>query len=305
MAWWRQLQRRGFTLIELLVVIAIIAILIALLVPAVQKVREAAARTTCMNNLKQISLACHSFNDVFKKLPDWYDNYSVPGISRNVFMALLPYIEQQALYDQFGNPPNAGAAGPLPTPPRRAVLPVYSCPTDPNQGNGLNQGDWATGTYACNFQVFGNPGAGNTTANGKSTRQINTIRDGTSNTVFFVEKSARCYPLGVSTNPVRWNLWAHGNWNNTWSPMIAWGSSDGATNYNSGMSDGQTGYVGVASMFQQAPVYANCGLAASFHTNVMCVGMGDGTVRNLSGSLSTTTWWAILTADMGETVSNF
>lgn len=91
----------GFTLIELLVVIAIIAVLIALLVPAVQKVREAAARTQCVNNLKQLGLAMHSYHDVYKKFPR---NYLQVGsnvweaLSANYF--LLPYIEQQSLFNQ-------------------------------------------------------------------------------------------------------------------------------------------------------------------------------------------------------------
>src|SRR5579884_2313040 len=95
---------RGFTLIELLVVIAIIAILIALLVPAVQKVREAAARTQCENNLKQLALATHNCNDQFKVLPPvfgWYpstNNGVSGGGYGTVLFHLLPYIEQQNLY---------------------------------------------------------------------------------------------------------------------------------------------------------------------------------------------------------------
>src|SRR5579884_232365 len=131
---------RGFTLIELLVVIAIIAILIALLVPAVQKVREAAARSQCQNNLKQIAVGMHNYHDVHKKL--------MPGMSPGTvnfgdlyccwgtwMVAILPYIEQEAAYKLYVNyggndstGPRYGAAPNTQVTTRRFA--VLTCPSD-------------------------------------------------------------------------------------------------------------------------------------------------------------------------------
>jgi prepilin-type N-terminal cleavage/methylation domain-containing protein len=111
-------DRRGFTLIELLVVIAIIAILIGLLLPAVQKVREAAARMTCENNLKQIALASHNFQATYGRLPPGC-NGDAPGqpISFNyqyygTLTFLLPYLEQDNLYNQISPAPNLNVGQP-------------------------------------------------------------------------------------------------------------------------------------------------------------------------------------------------
>jgi prepilin-type N-terminal cleavage/methylation domain-containing protein/prepilin-type processing-associated H-X9-DG protein len=131
-------RRRGFTLIELLVVIAIIAVLIGLLLPAVQKVREAAARMQCSNNLKQLALAEHGFHDVYGKFTCSWD-YEQPkppqrptGVSHAWSTYLLPYVEQDNLYKQYNfdglayNDPNATV---IQTP-----LKVFQCPSSPNRG---------------------------------------------------------------------------------------------------------------------------------------------------------------------------
>jgi prepilin-type N-terminal cleavage/methylation domain-containing protein len=139
----RQHRRRsGFTLIELLVVIAIIAILIGLLLPAVQKVREAASRASCSNNLKQLGLAMHSYHDVHKKFPRNYlqvGGNAWEALSANYF--ILPFIEQDPLYQQMhGNLKNWGF---MYNTLMNTKLSVFLCPSaPPAPARGSNQNGW-------------------------------------------------------------------------------------------------------------------------------------------------------------------
>jgi prepilin-type N-terminal cleavage/methylation domain-containing protein len=152
-------KRRGFTLIELLVVIAIIGILIALLLPAVQKVREAAARMQCANNLKQIALAIHAYENTFKKI---VPSHEVNPYNGGWMVQILPYIEQNALYQQMmaipggNNGPKYGGA--VRDPMAGTLITTYVCPADPRGAAGLifNQPwDGVNGNhvYACTDYV--------------------------------------------------------------------------------------------------------------------------------------------------------
>ena len=164
-------QRRGFTLIELLVVIAIIAVLIGLLLPAVQKVREAAARTQCKNNLHQQGLAMHMYHDVYHAFPPAFTKPSDYGWS----VWLLPYLEQQNLYNTLNPLKTVLTLNPSTT----LKLAVFTCPSDGSPGIVNNYfGGYAKSNYVVSEMV----------SDGNSAIDMSTITDGLSNTIMIGER---------------------------------------------------------------------------------------------------------------------
>ena len=290
-----QSNRRGFTLIELLVVIAIIAILIGLLLPAVQKVREAAARMTSSNNLKQMSLGCHGLADVNNGyLPPVYIEswvnpappanhmYSGPyvGSTGTAFFFLLPFIEQDNLFKLAGNSVyNNGV--------HTNMVKTFQSPLDPTS-NEKTYG-WGVGSYAVNYQVFGRPAHPWGWAWGcmGATRLVS-MADGTSNTILFAEKRAGCRG---GSNGSDGNLWAHGWWNAGWMPMFA-----------------NTDIYGSNALLapQQQPINSNCNSyqATAFVAGGCQVGMADGSVRNVRSGGNILWWQYALTPNGGEVLPN-
>jgi prepilin-type N-terminal cleavage/methylation domain-containing protein/prepilin-type processing-associated H-X9-DG protein len=136
----RRSRPLGFTLVELLVVIAIIGVLVALLLPAVQAARESARRTQCSNNLKQIGLALHNYEDTFKSLP-FGNNYNAPAATRMApswCAAILPQMEQKNLYEAFDFNQELNSARNLPFMQTRVA--AYTCPSDDASRTGMCDG---------------------------------------------------------------------------------------------------------------------------------------------------------------------
>jgi prepilin-type N-terminal cleavage/methylation domain-containing protein len=260
--------RCGFTLIELLVVLAILALLVGLLLPAVQKVRAAAARVQCANNLKQIGTAVHNYVAALNVVPSEGGAPATnggPGNDASVLFNLLPYLEQEAVYNSVG------------APGQNQALAVFLCPADPT-GKGAPPAGSATGAQAlgsCVYNVYaaGSPNGGvfpsaTTPPTGLSLEQA--MPDGTSCTILVGEQVQVCGGMGTVGNP--------------------WGTTSNRRFFGSTSLSPRAVAVGVTPGACLPPPMPPPGRAvfASPHPTTLNFLLGDGSVQSCSGDVDVT-----------------
>jgi prepilin-type N-terminal cleavage/methylation domain-containing protein/prepilin-type processing-associated H-X9-DG protein len=329
------MKKSGFTLIELLVVIAIIALLIGLLLPAVQKVRAAAARTRCTNNLKQIALAAHNYHDAKDRLPPGAT--PAPG-QDSVHVLLLPYLEQTAKYQQFDLTKDA-FADPVNSAGRTQDVPTYLCPADPSAGvsldinppAGVSPGPSGRSNYYGNVGAHGwwKDASGSVTKPARwagvfafdSRNRLSDITDGTSNTALFAEVKRGAAPdhdqLDVTqVLPPQWGAPAANptmNPNNLTPPAACTSMAPG--NNLTGLQY-YRGSTPLAALYTHTvpPNYAgrDCiavatgdqfHLAArSYHPGGVNLALADGSVHFIADTILPATWKALGTRSGGEAV---
>ena len=297
MSWSERYRRGGVTLVELLVVIGIVAVLLALLVPAIQKVRSAAGRVQSLNNLKQMSLACQNFHDVNGTLPPAQGaRRPGQGVIGPVHFHILDFIEQGPVLKNAESPRGFarwdvnGTFG--------KVIPTYLSPSDPTVTNG--QGNfgalWGLASYAYNFQVFGNGnlarspdvalGNPNTTniAFWFGRTRLVAIRDGTSNTIMFAEKIAQC-----------------GRWLGPVDGASLWSCEFNQRRPGFAINGAAANSTGTGSMFQVGAKPATCdwNLASTTSSTAILVALCDGSARSLAASTAPALWWSALQPNDG------
>ncbi len=316
-------RRTGFTIIELLVVIAIIAILVALLLPAVQQARESARRTQCVNNLKQLGIAVHSFHDQKRHLPSSVRPATTGTVRYGVFTQLLPFLDQKVLWDKYDSSVNWSHANNLPVTSTR--LPTLECPSAPKHGavDGIPDiSPWvgnvvATTDYAAVIGVDPRlatvvstvvPGTGILEKNVTPQPTFAAVTDGLSNTILMVESAGRPYlyrrgPVLVNADQTV-NRINGGGWSRPASDILFAGANQAGTAIPGNVAINSTNGDDVGGHAYPDPVYGVEGTSQpfGFHLTGVNVLFGDGSVKLIDEKIDITLFSALITRDKAERI---
>jgi prepilin-type processing-associated H-X9-DG protein len=312
-----------------LVTLGIIALLVTMLIPAIQSTRESSRRVFCASNEKRIAEALHAYNDVKKSLPPqagWAIREGAGGFG-TIFFHLLPYVEESGLYEKSavgdfgevsrvrtfgsgmgtyveyaGTYDSRRAQGSIRVPVHKASVRLYRCPTEPAAEHVNPRFGWAGASYGANFQAFGNSPSVDVYARHATSSEVHLrewqgrkklshISDGLASTLAFAEKFGICNSAEPGTPEFGGCMWARSDTLDFWQPAFA----------------ADKRFVGPASMFQDNPApWAYPGpcisaLAQTAHAGgVMNCGFLDGSVRQVAAQSHVAVWWALCTPRDGD-----